>query len=187
MEETMRDILEAVGIIIILALAYQFFFVTPEPEVITNTEIRWLPSPPIVVRDTLPAPPPIVRIDTVYAEGGEPMEYEKIEEATITYETTTEEGAELAIEVEPLAIIDEANIARTFIARKGLWPEFVEYRSLHLIPRDNIIRVDVQLPPIEIREITRTEYRGPNLQQRLQYVLAGAGVGIVILSIFGGS
>lgn len=173
----MRNVLEIAGAILILFLAYQFFFT--EPEIQIEERIRYLPSPPIVIRDTLPAPPPIVKIDTVYAETGEPMEYERIEDAPITYEKETE-GAELSIEILPLTLIDEVNVSRKFIAYKGLWYEFVEYRGLHLQPRDNVFHVDVQLPPIEVREITKTIRRKPTLYEYGGLVGLGVIIGMLI-------
>ena len=177
MVNNMRDILEIAGVIILVFFAYQFFFTEPGVEI--REEVRYLPSPPIVLRDTLPAPPPIVMTDTVWMETGEPAEYERLEDAPITYEKEVE-NAELNIEVLPLALIDEVNVSREFIAYKGLWGEFVEYRGLHLQPRDNVFSIDIQLPPVEVREITRTVRRRPTIYEYGGLVGAGIIIGVII-------
>ena len=173
----MKNILEIAGVIVLVFLAYRFFFTEPEVEI--REEIRYLPSPPIVLRDTLPAPPPIVRTDTVWMETGEPAEYERLEDVPIVYEKEIE-NAELNIEILPLALIDEVNVSREFIAFKGLWGEFVEYRGLHLQPRDNVFNINIQLPPIEVREITRTVRRRPSLSTYVGLVGSGVVIGYII-------
>jgi len=173
-----RTILEGVLIAILIFFVFQFVQ-SPEPEIETETVVEYLPSPPIVLRDTVHTTETIVVVDTVMSETGEPEEYERVADEPIE---TTYKNEDLTIHIQtlPLRMIDEVNIGREFIAYKGLWLEFLEYRGLHFQPRSSIIKVDIQLPPVEVHHTTTTIREQPSLAQKLQWFGYGVGGGILI-------